>query len=82
MSDAEEIAAKRFGVMNIARIGSIIVMGTGLAIAREVITAPYVLGVALAIAGAAGFFFAPAMLAKRWKAADRAEDRNVDQDAE
>ncbi len=82
MSDAEEIAARRFGVMNIVRIGSIIVMGTGLAIAREAIAAPYALGVALAIAGVAGFFFAPAMLAKRWKAADRAEDRNVNQDAE
>lgn len=78
MSRDEETAATRFGIMNAVRIGSVIVLGAGLAIVREVLAAPYALGVALAIAGVGGFFFAPSLLAKRWKAADRDENRDTE----
>ncbi len=69
----ESEAAKRFALMNVARIGAIVLLGAGLLIARGVIAAPYPLGVALALAGVGAFFFVPPLLAKRWKSQDRGE---------
>ena len=69
----EERAAQRFLMMNMARIGGVIVLGAGIAMAREVLPGPYWLGVALAVAGVAAFFFGPPMLVKRWKESDRHE---------
>lgn len=69
----EERAAQRSVLMNMARIGGVIVLGAGIAMAREVLPGPYWLGVALAIAGVAAFFFGPPMLVKRWKEGDRHE---------
>ena len=71
--EEEAEAAKRFTVMNLVRMGSVAVLGIGILIAQEVIAAPYVAGVGLAVAGVAGFFFAPPLLVKRWKAQDRGE---------
>lgn len=72
MSDDEARAKSRYlilGVLRIATIGAVIL---GLAIARGVIEGPYWLGVTLSVAGMIAFFFAPPLLAKRWKAGDRA----------
>jgi hypothetical protein len=70
---AEAIAARRYMFMNMARIASLGAVIAGIAIARTLIEAPYLLGVVLAVAGTIGFFFAPPLLAKRWKAGDRGE---------
>ena len=69
--EAEAIAKKRFLVMGLVRIGALGALLIGLAIARSVLAGPFWLGVALAIGGMVAFFFAPPMLAKRWKAGDR-----------
>jgi hypothetical protein len=70
---AEERARLRYGIMNAARFGGIALVMLGIAIAREVVPLPYALGVALAVGGMLGFFFVPRSLARRWKAADRAQ---------
>lgn len=70
-SREEERAMQRFVMMNLARIAGVIVLGAGIAMAREVLPGPYWLGVMLAVGGVATFFFAPTMLVKRWKAQDR-----------
>lgn len=69
----EAVAARRFMVLGLVRIGAIAALLVGLMIARAVIDAPYWLGVALAVGGMAAFFFAPPLLAKRWKAGDRGD---------
>lgn len=69
----EERAAQRFVMMNMARIAGVVVLGAGIAMAREVLPGPYWLGVVLAVAGVGAFFFGPPMLVKRWKASDRGE---------
>lgn len=69
----ETLAAQRFMIVNLVRITSIFGVLGGIAITREVIAGPYWLGVIFAVAGVAGFFFGPTLLAKRWKAADRDE---------
>lgn len=69
----EDEAAKRFALMNLMRIGSLVMLGGGILITQKVVAAPYLIGVALAIAGVTAFFFGPPLLAKRWKAQDRGE---------
>ncbi|MHA7819258.1 MAG: hypothetical protein ACX930_06395 [Erythrobacter sp.] len=69
----EERAARRFLMMNLARIGGVIVLGAGISMTREVLPGPYWLGVVLAVAGVATFFFVPTMLVKRWKASDQGD---------
>jgi len=73
----EAEAAKRYTVMNLVRLASIVAVGLGIAIARDIIALPYALGVALALGGLVAFFFLPVTLAKRWKAGDarRSGDR-------
>ena len=70
----EALAARRFMVLGVVRIAAILTLILGLAMARNVIDAPYWLGVGLAVAGMLAFFFAPWMLAKRWKGGDRAAE--------
>ncbi|MFU7528842.1 hypothetical protein [Qipengyuania sp. ASV99] len=70
-SPEEARAARRYMVMNAVRVLSILGVIGGLAIARGVIALPYALGAALAIVSMVAFFFAPPVLAKRWKAGDR-----------
>ncbi|MEM6476958.1 MAG: hypothetical protein AAF687_12395 [Pseudomonadota bacterium] len=70
-SQTEQIAKRRFLIMGATRIGALVALLVGLAIARTVIDAPYWLGVVLAIGGMLAFFFGPPLLAKRWKAGDR-----------
>ncbi|MEL6529599.1 MAG: hypothetical protein AAFQ27_06525 [Pseudomonadota bacterium] len=69
--EAEARAVKRYYVLGAIRIGSIACVIAGISIARTLVEAPYWLGVALAVGGMIGFFFAPPLLAKRWKAGDR-----------
>ncbi|MGY6551299.1 MAG: hypothetical protein ACXIT4_05315 [Erythrobacter sp.] len=73
---AEAQARHRYGIMNLARIGGLVLVLLGIAIAQGVVPLPYFLGVVLAVAGLAEFFFLPPMLARRWKAAERRETDN------
>lgn len=68
-------AARRFYVLSGVRIGSILALLLGLAIARSVVEGPYPLGVALAIGGMLAFFFGPYLLARRWKSSGTDEHR-------
>lgn len=70
----EARARQRYGIMNGLRIGGLALVMFGIAIARGVVALPYPLGVVLAVGGLIGFFFAPPLLARRWKAADRLAD--------
>lgn len=67
----QAIAARRYTLINLLRFAAIGMIALGIAIARGVVEAPYPLGVALAVAGVATFFFGPYNLVKRWKARDR-----------
>ena len=69
----EEQAKQRYMVMNGVRVGSIAALLVGLMIARTILPGPWLLGVVLALCGMVAFFFAPPLLAKRWKAGDRGE---------
>lgn len=66
-------AAWRYQIMSGVRLIAIVGVVTGIAIAQGAIAAPYPIGVALAVVGVLAFFFGPPVLAKRWKASDRAE---------
>lgn len=70
-NNEEARAARRFVLINMVRFGSVIALGLGLMIVRDVISAPYWLGVVVTFVGAGAFFFIPPMLAKRWKSSDR-----------
>ena len=67
----ESVAARRYVMMQLARILALGLVSTGIAIANGKLPAPYWLGVAVAVAGLITFFFGPPVLAKRWKAGDR-----------
>ena len=71
--EEEALAARRYMMLGLLRLGAIVGLLVGLMIARTVIDAPYWLGVAMAVAGLVAFFFAPPVIAKRWKAGDRGE---------
>jgi hypothetical protein len=72
---AEAQARSRYIIMNIARIGGLGLLLLGVAITRNVLPVqlPWALGAALAVLGLLEFFFLPAIIAKRWKAGDRAK---------
>lgn len=70
----ERTAAKRYYLMNGARIGGLAAVLVGLAMTRSVIPGPFALGAVLAVVGMVAFFFAPPLLAKRWKAGDQSEE--------
>ncbi|WP_299191377.1 hypothetical protein [uncultured Erythrobacter sp.] len=67
-------AAWRYQIMSGIRLAAILGVVAGISIAQGVVAAPYPIGVALAVIGVVAFFFAPPMLAKKWKAQDRAND--------
>ena len=76
MSDAdqnEEIAARRYMMMNLMRVIAILIVITGIASAQGALPLPYALGVVLAVGGLVGFFFAPPMMVRHWKEQDRLE---------
>ena len=69
----EAQAARRYTVMNLLRLGAIVLVMAGIAITQDALPLPYALGVALAVTGLFAFFFAPPLLVRRWKAGDRGE---------
>mgnify|MGYP001796529108 CR=1 FL=1 len=69
--DPEEAKARgRYMALNLARLGGIAVTLVGLAGVRLVLPLPYLLSVALVLAGIGAFFFGPPMMGKRWIAQD------------
>ena len=65
-----ERAQRRFVWLQIVRLGALAAVIVGIAIAQDALPAPYALGVALAVGGMLAFFFAPPLLARRFKARD------------
>ena len=72
----EQVATSRYLAMNGARIVSLATVILGITIARNIVPAPYWLGVVLAVGGMIAFFFAPPLMARRWKAGDRAQSND------
>lgn len=68
--EERERAQARFVWLQVLRIGSIAAVLAGLAMAREVLPGPWLLGVALAVGGLVAFFFGPPLLARKFKARD------------
>lgn len=68
--DDEARAARRYAMMNLARLGGLGAVLLGIAIAQKLVPLPWALGAGLAGAGVIAFFFAPPLLARRWKAQD------------
>ena len=70
---AEAQARQRFIIMNIARIGGLVLVMFGIVMTRSApyLSAQWIIGAGLAVLGLLEFFFLPAIVAKRWKAADR-----------
>lgn len=72
---AEAQALRRYIIMNVARFGGLAILLLGVAITRNVLPVrlPWALGVGIAVLGLLEFFFLPPIIAKRWKAGDRAQ---------
>ena len=60
-------AAARFAIINIVRLASACVTLLGMAIAAGKIGDTPALGIVLIVLGMFGFFFAPKLLARRWR---------------
>lgn len=73
---AEKTARNRFIIMNVVRVFALAMLLVGVAITRFVpyLSVEWIVGAALAVMGLLEFFFLPAIIAKRWKAGDRAKD--------
>lgn len=72
MNDAEELARKRFMILNLVRFGSVALIFAALAnIAGKLFPelSP-VLGYVLLVAGAVDFFLAPVLLKRSWRTPD------------
>lgn len=69
--DQEALARKRYGTMNLVRLGAIALVLIGMGIANGAIELPVALGIALAFTGLIAFFFVPRAMVKRWKAQDQ-----------
>ncbi len=68
--EERERAQQRFFLLQILRFASLGLVLTGIAITQEALSAPYWIGVALALIGLGGFFFGPPLLARKFKARD------------
>ena len=72
MNDVDELARKRFMILNLVRFGSIAIIFAALAnIAGKLLPelSP-VLGYVLLLAGAVDFFLAPVLLKRAWRTPD------------
>ncbi|MEE4539005.1 MAG: hypothetical protein V2J51_11010 [Erythrobacter sp.] len=65
-----ERAGRRFYLLQAVRVGSLAAVMLGIAMARGVAPGPWLLGAALSLGGIIAFFFAPPLLARRFKAHD------------
>lgn len=72
MSPSDDIAAKRFALMNLARFASVALVFVGIAnIAGKLLPeAKPFLGYALFFAGVGGFYGLPIVLKRRWRSGD------------
>ena len=64
---SDDPAKSRYMILSLIRIGALMVLLFGIAIARGIVDLPYGLGVALAVGGLLAFYFGPRQLARRWK---------------
>lgn len=71
---AEKKARYRFFIMSFARVGGLALLLIGVAITRGAVplSPQWIFGAVLAVLGLLEFFFLPPIIAKRWKAAERA----------
>ncbi len=67
---ARDPAMGRYMALHLVRLACIFVVMFGLLIQENRIEGPALLGFALLVGGAIGFFFLPHTLAKRWKSRD------------
>ncbi len=67
----DDLARTRFLFLNLIRLGALALVLFGVTIASGKMGWPEWIGLVLALAGAAEFFFLPWMLAKRWKSTDQ-----------
>jgi|GEM_PF-334824 len=67
---ARDPAMGRYMALHLVRLACIFVVMFGLLIQENRIEGPALLGFALLVVGALGFFFLPHTLAKRWKSRD------------
>lgn len=70
IDSAEMQARRRYLLTNLVRLGSLATVLAGLAMTRQVIPGPEMLGGAIALGGMLGFFFIPTLLVRRWKSQD------------
>lgn len=72
MNEADELARKRFMILNLVRLGSIVLIIAAMAnIAGKLLPAlSPVLGYVLLVAGAVDFFLAPIILKRAWRTPD------------
>lgn len=74
--EKEQQAMQRVGMMNAARIVSIIIAMIGIAMTQGAIEGyPDALAYLLCFAGAMGFFFGPYALVRHWKRGEQDNDR-------
>lgn len=72
MNEAEEAQARqRFMLINLVRLGGVVLVLVGIAIARGQLGLPAPIGWVLAVAGLGEFFFLPSVLAKRWRSGEQ-----------
>lgn len=64
---SDDPAKSRYMILSLIRIAALLAVILGIAIARQIVDAPYGLGVALAVGGLLAFYFGPRQLARRWK---------------
>lgn len=67
----ENLARRRFAVLNVIRLGGLALVMFGLAITQGVIDLPRELGIALALIGLFDFFFVPRLFARRWHKSEK-----------
>ena len=73
MTDKDDLAARRFALMNLTRFAGVFLVFAGIAnIAGKLLpeAAPY-LGYALFFAGIGGFYTLPVVLKRRWRSDDQ-----------
>ncbi|HWK41852.1 MAG TPA: hypothetical protein VNR60_07960 [Croceibacterium sp.] len=63
----DEIARKRWAVIQAARLGGAVLILAGILIRYQAVPGPLALGVVLIAAGMLGFFLLPTLLARRWR---------------
>lgn len=67
----ENLARRRFAVLNVIRLGGLALVMFGLAITQGVIDLPRELGIVLTLVGMFDFFFVPRLFAKRWHESEK-----------